>query len=153
MNLDIIVDNINLGYIKESTIHGYGLFAKEDIESGKILTELDGQLMKWNEYYQILDDLTEDIGNKYVNRFMEWNCIGNKQGQKDSAENTLLLVRPFRTKYSFVNHSRTPNCALILEPLRLVAIRDIKKDEELTFDYRTEPLPDIYYIEHGDSYL
>lgn len=87
--------------------------------------------------------------------FLEWNCLGNKNYEKDIPENTLLLVRPLRTKYSFVNHSRTPNCKLIREKnsLKLVTIRNINKGEEFTFDYRTEPLPDIYYEEHGNTYL
>ena len=29
---------INKGYIKKSTLHGYGVFAKEDIKAGEVMS-------------------------------------------------------------------------------------------------------------------
>lgn len=64
-----------------------------------------------------------------------------------------LLVRPFRTKYSFVNHSRTPNVRIARHPLRLVALRDIAEGEEFLLDYREEPLCREHLEGHGATYL
>ena len=73
---------------------------------------------------------------------MEWNAI----------EKDLLLVRPYRTKYSFINHNRTPNLIIKYNPLRIESFKNILKDEELTLDYRKEPLPDEY-IQNKGQYL
>lgn len=37
----------------------------------------------------------------------------------------------------FLNHSCQPNCSINWEKLNLVALRNIKKDEELTYNYNT----------------
>ena len=66
--------------------------------------------------------------------FMEWNALDTET----------LLIRPFRTKYSYINHSRSPNTMLARFPLRLTAIFDIDPGDELTIDYRREPLSDDY---------
>lgn len=151
----IVLNNIPQGEIRPSHIHGYGLFALSDIPAGTVLCFMDGQIMSWVEYERSVK-LIELFG---INNdqphplFLEWNCLGTGSGVAGDWKDTMLMVRPFRTKYSLVNHSRTPNCEIQYNPLRLVTIKDITKDEEFTFDYRTEPLPEKYYEEHGDSYL
>ena len=96
--------------IKESNIQGLGLFATEDIKEG------------------------HDFGTSHItNAMFENGHIRTPLG-------------------GFINHSEKPNCKLV-KPiprlkrtdfpnvfkngvcLRLVAIRDIKKDEELTTKY------------------
>lgn len=151
----IVLDNIPRGDIYPSHIHGYGLFANMDIPAGTVLCFMDGQIMNWHEYNRSVK-LIELFG---INNdqphplFLEWNCLGTGSGMPGPADDTMLMVRPFRTKYSFVNHSRTPNCKIQYNPLRLVSTKDIKQGEEFTFDYRTEPLPQEYYDEHGETYL
>ena len=139
-----IIDNISFTYIAPSTIHGMGLFARCQIKKGTILGTLDGQVMSWEQYGAIMEDIRQHITKDDVpNLFFEWNAI----------ENETLLVRPFRTKYSFINHSRTPNVILQRFPLRVVALTDINANEELLLDYRMEPLNNEYLTGHGRTYL
>ncbi len=138
------INNIKQGYIAPSEIDGFGLFAKVNIDCGDILCILDGQIVSWDMYHEIQKNLTlymESPYEKYI--FMEWNALD---------ENT-LLVRSLRTKYSYINHSRKPNVEILHHPLRVVAIKDINIDEELTIDYRKESLNYEYIQNHGSTYL
>lgn len=125
-----VVDNLKLCHIENSHIHGYGLFSDACIDSGVVLGLLDGQLIPWELHQKY--DLT-----------LEWNAI----------DKNTLLVRPYRTKYSYINHHRSPNLVLLYDPLRIVALKSISEGEELTLDYRKEPLPDEYIESKGKFYL
>ncbi|MGM0411470.1 MAG: SET domain-containing protein [Bacillota bacterium] len=138
-----VIDNVSFSYIKESSIHGLGLFASESIKAGTILGILDGQIIKWNEYENIVQKLENEISDIDQYLFMEWNAVDEET----------LLVRPLRTKYSFINHSRTPNLEIVYNPIRIVAISDIKVHEEYLLDYRKEPLREEYLEGHGKKYL
>lgn len=139
-----IVDNIKECYIDVSNIHGFGLFAKDKIKTETVLCELDGQVLTWEKYEDIKESLREYIVAPYDKYFfMEWNAL---------SEN-ILLVRSLRTKYSYINHSIEPNVKVIYKPLRIITIRDIEKDEELTIDYRNEPLSSIYLKSKSKGFL
>ncbi len=141
---DIIIDNIAKGYIESSEIHGFGLFAKDYIAKGDILCILDGQIMSWSKYNEIEKKSISHIKESFAEYiFMEWNALDEET----------LLVRPFRTKYSYINHSRKPNIVIKKFPLRIIALENIDKDVELTLDYRREPLNSEYIKNHGYSYL
>lgn len=127
-----IIDNIDDTEIKKSDIHGLGLFATKDIASGEILCILDGQLVSWESYDYMSEKHPFGKYNNYL--FMEWNAIN---------EHT-LMIRPFRTKYSFINHSKNPNLTMRRYPITLMAMKNIKSGEELTLDYRKEPLSEKY---------
>lgn len=102
---------------KSSAIHGTGGFARADIPSGTRVIEYVGELItkqeslarceRSNEYIFAIDDQHDLDGN------VDWN--------------------PAR----FLNHSCEPNCeAQFLEGrIWLVAIREIRAGEELTFNY------------------
>lgn len=126
----LCIDNILNTKISKSTIHGFGLFATETIKEGAVLCVLDGQKIPFKIYEQ----------NELI---LEWNAMPND----------ILLVRPYRTKYSFINHSRKPNAKLENNPLRVVTLTQIVIGEEITLDYRQEPLPKKYITSHGKSYL
>lgn len=92
-----------LFYVKESAIHGKGLFARKRIKEGQILgyikgtpTKKDGPHVLW------LDDL----------------------GQGIHVECDL----------KYINHNPNPN-ACYYDDLTVVALRDIRKDEEITHHY------------------
>jgi len=138
------IDNIKKGYIADSVIHGLGLFASAEIDKDDILCIFDGQIITWEKYHQIKKRLIIELEAPYDTYiFMEWNALDKET----------LLIRPFRTKYSYINHSRNPNVKIMKYPLRLIALCNIHKDEEITIDYREEPLNDEYMKEHGLSYL
>jgi len=139
----IVLDNILFSQIEKSNIHGFGLFSNKNIHKDTIIGILNGQVIDWNEYDSISKILEDklNIAKNYI--FMEWNALN---------ENT-LLVRPFRTKYSFINHSYTPNLEIKYNPIRVVTIKNISKKEEFTLDYLKEPLRKEYLEGHGKTYL
>jgi len=128
---EIVLDNISNTSIEKSNIHGLGLFAQLVIPSHTILCLLDGQVIRWADY------------NDYLIEFPEWNALDKQT----------LLVRPIRTKYSFINHSREPNCSLAYYPLRVYSMFDIHPGFELTLDYRKEPLNADYLSAFENRYL
>jgi hypothetical protein len=134
------IDNIKLGTILESPIHGFGLWANRTIEAGEVLCILDGQLINYDEF-DTLTSRRQDLP------YIEWNAISGDR----------ILVRMFRTKYSYINHSRTPNCHVLQGEdsfiYVLVLNETIKQGCEITIDYRNEPLPAKYISGHGRTYL
>lgn len=130
-----VVDNIDGSDIRPSAIHGHGLFATREVAGGAVLAELDGQHVAQASFEAFRR--AQPYGGDSEDLCMEWNALSVDE----------LLLRPFRTKYGFINHSRTPNLELAHGPLRLVAARRIAAGEEFTLDYRREPLPDSYLRE------
>ena len=102
---------------RSSLIHGTGGFARRDVGAGTRVIEYVGERITKaeslkrceadNEYIFTLDDEHDLDGN------VPWN--------------------PAR----FINHSCAPNCEAELDEGRvwIVALRDIKAGEELTFNY------------------
>lgn len=128
-----VIDNIQCTFIAVSAIHGDGLFSETAMAAGHVLANLDGQVVPWAVHERL-------------NLVSEWNALPNNR----------LLVRPYKTKYYFINHSRTPNTEILRSGTRqvqVVALRDIAAGEELTLDYRKEPLPESYLSGHGATYL
>jgi len=130
-----IIDNIPNTEIAESAIHGKGLFSTVSIPTGAILAVLDGQLIPLAKQYIVSADICA--------AHCEWNAVSED----------MLLVRSFRTKYSFINHSLNPNLRLEYNPLRIVVSTDLNRGDELTLDYNNEPLPDEYLKLHGRHFL
>lgn len=131
--MEPVVNNIQGTQIRPSTIHGMGLFATSDLDAGLLLCTLDGQIVEWDLYKQ----------NPSV---LEWNSL----------DGVRLLLRPVRTKYSYINHSRVPNCEVVGLSGDRVCVRTtraIKTSEELLLDYRKETLPAEYLSGHGATYL
>lgn len=131
------IDNIPKAVVGLSSLHGWGLFigsAKQD----EVLCMLDGQLMDYSEFER-LTRLRRDLP------YIEWNAITREK----------ILVRMFRTKYSYINHSRTPNCYVEIGEDSFVYVRALVdlNNEELLLDYRFEPLPYAYIETHGRNYL
>lgn len=79
-----IIDNIPIGFIAKSKIHGHGLFAKFEIPEGAIICKLDGQLISWDKFEEIKNYFKDAIGDYENYFFMEWNAI----------RTDALLVRP-----------------------------------------------------------
>ena len=137
------INNLISTEVGRSNVHGYGLFASCNISSGFVLGDLDGQIMTWDCYHK-LKRMANFLNSDELNFFfMEWNCIASD----------MLLVRPLRTSYSLINHSRTPNLEIRYSPIRVVATRDIFNGEELFLDYRKEPLPQEYFEKGDNNYL
>lgn len=128
----IHIKNIEKSVVLKSPIHGFGLFATEDIESGEILCFLDGQTVdKW-DFIKLLES-----GEIAKEHFIEKSPIGD-----------VMVCRPFRTSYGFINHSETPNMCSFYEDYsgRFVvkACKDIKQGEEITGFYALKNHIDIH---------
>lgn len=139
VTLNTILDTV----IKESEIHGFGLFSKNKIYVGTILCNLDGQVLLKSEYDNIESEISKNIRDYSNYFFMECNYLDDRK----------VLSRNMRTSYSYINHSRDPNVEIKYFPIRVVAIKEINKGEELTIDYRKEPLTKDYLIRKEKSFL
>jgi hypothetical protein len=117
--------------------------ATQLITKGQRLCELDGQILDKHKYDEIESMIAPLIPKYKTFFFMECNYL----------EDGKVLVRNIRTKYSYINHSRTPNTEIRLSPMRLIAIQDIHLGDELTVDYRNEPLSEAYISRPDKQFL
>ena len=106
--------------IKKSNIDNKGLYAAKNIKSGKVIINYKGKIITKKE---------TDKNPKYDNdkAIYLFNLNNRYDLDGDFKYNTARLI----------NHSCNPNCVVEGKGLKLwiVAIRDIKKGEELSYDY------------------
>lgn len=101
----------DLVMIKQTEEKGLGIFAIRDIKKDEYITEFTGPMVQ----IENLDEYPADVVDHLFN-------IGR--------DRYIMAKEPaVRT-----NHSCEPNAG-IMNDVFLVAMRDIKKDEEVTFDY------------------
>ncbi|MCK4674752.1 MAG: SET domain-containing protein-lysine N-methyltransferase [Gammaproteobacteria bacterium] len=98
-----------LFYMKESGIHGNGLFARNKIKKGDYMGEYDGPIVSENGMHVLWVEKYDDV----------W--VG-RNGQN--------LLR-------YMNHSKKPHAEF--DGFKLYAARNIMPDEEITIDYGEEP--------------
>jgi len=111
-------------YVKESTTEGFGLYASKDFVKGDLI--IDYKLFPENWYEMKYVDLSEkQIRKNWYVMIDNDNCITSDKF----------------SKFSYINHSRNPNCFWDVDKGIIFADRDIQKDEELFIDYRLEPRP------------
>lgn len=137
--------NIDNVFISNSTTHQFGLFSKVNFNHGQLIGRLDGQKMPYRQWLNLrenMKDFTKGLENYF---FMEWNML------KDGS----VLARPYRTFYSYINHSLTPNCKVkeVDDRVLLYTSAYIKKGDELLIDYTDEKLPDDYLTDNSNSFL
>jgi len=97
--------------------NGMGLFAKMSVQDHGVILEIRGK----RAYYATLFK----VGGTYQN-----NCIRYSEW---------YYLAPHGSIGEYINHSCEPNCRIDKRggKLYLIAIRNIEKSEELTFDYST----------------
>jgi SET domain-containing protein len=122
----IIIDNDDapFTYVKESRVEGYGLFASKDIEKNDLVIDYRLFPRDWRKIF--FAELSEEQIRK------NWYVMLN---------NEECITSDKWSKFSYINHSRNPNCDWVLSIHKIIANRNIKKDEELFIDYRLEPRP------------
>jgi SET domain-containing protein len=101
--------------IKDSKIHGKGVFADRDFQKGEIVLRWHPKELSKKE----LIDLPKE-NKKYIIT-------------KDKIK--YLMQSPER----YVNHSCEPNTTADTDSFCDIAIKDIKKGEEITSDYKDDP--------------
>lgn len=123
---DIIIeiDNAPDTKVKASFTEGWGLFADKDFKKGEIIMDFNPFLEHW--YKLKYKDLSEEQIRKnwYVMIDEEWCMTCDKW-----------------SKFSYINHSRKPNCLWLVSERIIKADKDITKGDELFVDYRLEPRP------------
>jgi uncharacterized protein len=110
--------------LRESAIHSKGIFAREDINKDDRVAIFGGQVMLIDE----IDDLPEKY-QEYPMQIEERFVLGLRN--QEMTEDT-----------DFFNHSCNPNCGFKGQ-IFLVAMRDIQKGEEITFDYAMIVSPSV----------
>ncbi|NNC87021.1 MAG: SET domain-containing protein-lysine N-methyltransferase [Akkermansiaceae bacterium] len=113
--------------VRDSPIHGSGVYAAKSIPSGTRIIEYIGEKISkqeserraWKQF-----DRAQDRGEAAVYIFTlskKWDLDGSVEW------NTARLI----------NHSCEPNCEAFVEKKRIFiyALRDIERGEELSFDY------------------
>ena len=103
--------------VKDSKIHGKGIFTTVDIPEGKRIMVIEGEVISGDE----CERREEEENNVYI----FWNG--------DTYIDTAMT-----DKIKYINHECDCNCDVLdrnKNSLWLVAYRDIKAGEELTIDY------------------
>ncbi|KAL2864541.1 histone methyltransferase SET1 [Aspergillus lucknowensis] len=113
-----------------SAIHNWGLYAEVNISANEMIIEYVGEKVR----QQVADMrerryLRSGIGSSYLFRI---------------DENTVIDATKRGGIARFINHSCTPNCTAKIikvdgsKRIVIYALRDIERDEELTYDYKFE---------------
>jgi len=113
--------------IRQSPIHGRGVFARRKIRKGTRILEYIGEKVDKEESNRrglALFEVSQDTGGASVYIFdlnEEWDLDGNK---------------PYNNA-RLINHSCEPNCEMLNEDnhLWLFALKEIRQGEEIAFDY------------------
>ena len=101
--------------VRDSPIHGKGMFAKKDIKKGEVVFIKGGYILTRDEFYS----------NGTINSYLplDDNYFLAAKSKEDE-----LHIKLYN------NHSCDPNCGLRGE-ITFIAIKDIRQGEELTCDY------------------
>ena len=116
--------------LKNSSIHGFGVFADQDIEKGTIIWRFDSKVdvkIKKEEAAKLFN-----ISRKYLEHY----------GYESPVSDNIILCSD-NAKY--MNHSDEPNTVGVYPNMAVgddiegfdIAARDIKKGEEITTDYKS----------------
>jgi uncharacterized protein len=121
--------------VRQSPIHGTGVFAARDIAAGEEVVWYEGALITHAEA-----DEREDTGHTFLFTLNEWWVIDAGTGGNEAR---------------WINHSCDPNCEALGvdaddgdpagERIVIQALRPIRAGEELSYDYQLEadgPLTD-----------
>jgi SET domain-containing protein len=122
----IIIENDDAPYtyVDKSIVEGYGLFASKDFKKNDLVIDYRLFPRDWRKI--LFTELTEEqIRKNWYVMLNDEECITSDKW----------------SKFSYINHSREPNCDWVLSIHKIIANRDIKSGEELFIDYRLEPRP------------
>jgi len=109
---------------KRSSLHGWGVFALEDINKNKRIVTYDGEKISSKE--------SADREDRYLRRGEIWCFRLNQRWVIDANVNGNVA--------RFINHSCRPNCYsnVIDGTIWVIAGKSVTAGDELTYDYHTE---------------
>lgn len=117
--------NSKLVELRKSNIQGFGVYASKNIKKGKRIIEYTGERITPEVENLRYDDETMDRHHTFLFAVNENTTIDASVGGNEAM---------------FINHSCAPNCESIDEDghIFIEALTNIKKGEELTYDYAYE---------------
>ena len=106
---------------RRSAVHGFGVFAAERITRNTRIIDYAGELVRNEE--------SEAREERYLAEGCVWVFRVNRTWSRDANVGGNIA--------RFINHSCTPNCwfEVVDKTIWIRARRDIRKGEELTYDY------------------
>jgi SET domain-containing protein len=106
---------------RQSGVHGHGVFAAERIRKNRRIIDYAGELIS-NEESEARED-------RYSREGCIWVFRVNSRWSRDAAVGGNIA--------RYINHSCTPNCRfeVVDKTIWIRALRDIRRGEELTYDY------------------
>jgi hypothetical protein len=114
---------------RRSPISGWGVYAGEPIAEDTRIVEYKGQLVSQPEAWR--------REQRYLPRHRIWIFTINRRWARDAAFGGNVA--------RYINHACRPNCYVDIEGrhIWIRASRDIRKGEELTYDYNTDGVAKI----------
>ncbi len=97
--------------VKETPLKGKGIFAIRDIRKGETISAFTGPRVKIERLDEFPPEVVDHLFNVGIDEY--------------------LVAREPEVR---TNHSCDPNAGIV-DDVSLIAMRDIQKDEEITFDY------------------
>jgi uncharacterized protein len=115
--------------LRQSQVHGTGVFAARPIKKGKRVVEYTGERVTHAEADRRYVDKDADDAHTFLFIVDRRTVIDAGVGGNDAR---------------FINHSCNPNCESVIADRRVFieAIRDIVAGEELSYDYQIQRDPD-----------
>ena len=109
---------------KRSKLHGWGVFLLEDINKNKRIVTYDGEKITAKE--------SADREDRYLHRGEIWCFRLNRRWVIDANVDGNVA--------RFINHACVPNCYsnIIDGEIWIIAARNVKNGEELTYNYFTD---------------
>jgi SET domain-containing protein len=109
---------------RRSKLHGWGVFAKQRITKNTRIVDYAGQKISHQE------SLKRE--HRHMKKGLIWCFQINRRWVRDAARGGNVA--------RFINHSCHPNCYIHIvgDIIWVRAARNIKKGEELTYDYMTD---------------
>ena len=117
--------------VRKSKIHGNGVFATKRIKKNTKIIEYIGEKIIKSEG----DKRSAKRIKKYLNSESDGSVYIFELNKKYDIDGS-----PLYNKARYINHSCDPNCEveIIEEKIWITAIKDIKKTDELSYDYGYE---------------
>ena len=108
----------------QSKVHGWGVYALEPIEKNTRIIDYAGELVRNGPELDERED-------QYIEQGCIWVFRVNRVWSRDANVNGNIA--------RFINHACEPNCyfEVVDKTIWIRASRNIRRGEELTYDYRT----------------
>ena len=121
----------NIWKVNRSKIHGFGIIASDNIKKGKKVIQYIGEKVSKKEG----DKRSAERIKNYLHKKNEGSVYIFELNKKYDIDGS-----PLYNKARYINHSCEPNCEvdIINNEIWIIAIKNIKKGDELSYDYGYE---------------